>query len=50
VQFHPEFDAALVETYVDGPGVRGYLRAGGCDPDALVAEAPSARLGPSAPR
>ena len=32
VQFHPEFDAALVETYVDGPGVRGYLRAGGCDP------------------
>ena len=39
VQFHPEFDAALVETYVDGPGVRGYLRAGGCDPDALVAEA-----------
>lgn len=39
VQFHPEFDAALVAGYIAAPGVDAYLRGGGCDPQALLAEA-----------
>jgi GMP synthase-like glutamine amidotransferase len=39
VQFHPEFEAAMVTGYVQAPGVPAYLRANGWEPEALLAEA-----------
>lgn len=39
LQFHPEFDADLVATYIAASGVPAYLRANGWEPDALLAEA-----------
>lgn len=39
LQFHPEFDADLVQGYVTAPGVPAYLRANGWEPARLLAQA-----------